>query len=152
MKNKLIWLILSLLGFSTAACNDNSDLPCEYGTPHVTFSVKGKVQNKAGEPIPGIEVSTDSQYMPRKTQTNEEGVFVYEWDEWPQMLPYEVTIEFRDTDGAENGAYADRQLPVTFDEKDQTTGASGWSEGTFAVSDLEVTLDEITPEEGGSNK
>lgn len=138
MKNKLIWLILSLLGFSAAACNDNGDLPCEYGTPYATFSVKGKVQNKAGKPIPGIEVSTPSQYA---THTNEEGVFVYNWDEWPQQLPYEATIKFRDTDGAENGTYADQQLTVTFEEKDQTAGASGWSAGSYALSDIEVTLE-----------
>lgn len=149
MKNKLIWLILSLLGFSTAACNDNSDLPCEYGTPHVNFSVKGKVQNKAGEPIPGIEVSAPSQYA---THTNEEGVFVYNWDEWPpQQFPYETTIEFRDTDGAENGSYADQQLTVTFKEEDQTAGASGWSEGSYALSDIEVTL-ESNPDETESHR
>lgn len=148
MKNKLIWLILSLLGFSTAACNDNSDLPCEYGTPHVNFSVKGKVQNKAGEPIPGIEVSTSSQYV---THTNEEGVFVYNWDEWVAPLPYEATIKFRDTDGAENGSYADQQLTVTFEEKDQTAGPSGWSEGSYALSDIEVTL-ESNPDETESHR
>lgn len=66
--NKLLAGLLTLLGFSLAACDKiGAD---EYGAPYVEYEIKGKVVNDKGTAIPDIQVILptpsqfeDSEYM-----------------------------------------------------------------------------------------
>ena len=58
IKKRLSFLLLTLLGFSTACekQKNGEPPPVMYGTPHVDIRVGGKVTDKTGAPIRGIEV------------------------------------------------------------------------------------------------
>ena len=56
IKKRLSFLLLTLLGFSTACekQKNGEPPPVMYGTPHVDIWVGGKVTDKTGTPIPGF--------------------------------------------------------------------------------------------------
>lgn len=54
MKNKWISLLLSLLGFAAAGCEEAR---VEYGSPYATYTLKGKVTDMNGKAISGIRVT-----------------------------------------------------------------------------------------------
>lgn len=97
IKKRLSFLLLTLLGFSTACEKQKNGEPptAMYGTPHVNIWVGGKVTDKTGTPIPGIEVrQPNSSY---KAQTGDDGCY-----ELPgQLFSIETTADilFTDTDG-----------------------------------------------------
>ena len=101
IKKRLSFLLLTLLGFSTACEKQKNGEPptAMYGTPHVNIWVGGKVTDKTGTPIPGIEVrQPNSSY---KAQTGDDGCY-----ELPgQLFSIETTADilFTDTDGPSNG-------------------------------------------------
>lgn len=67
MKEKLLLAAAALLGFATA-CNNEEDQPkvvSMYGVPYNNYKIKGKVTDKAGRPIKGIEVR--EQRLPADT-------------------------------------------------------------------------------------
>ena len=75
IKKRLSFLLLTLLGFSTACEKQKNGEPptAMYGTPHVNIWVGGKVTDKTGTPIPGIEVrQPNSSY---KAQTGDDGCY-----------------------------------------------------------------------------
>ena len=45
--NCLLTGLLAIIGFS---CGENGEIPCEYGSPHANFQIKGKVTDMKGEP------------------------------------------------------------------------------------------------------
>ena len=56
MKEKLLLAAASLLGFATAC--ENKRTVDMYGTPYFDYKVKGKVTDKEGAPVKGIEVGS----------------------------------------------------------------------------------------------
>ena len=113
IKKRLSFLLLTLLGFSTACEKQKNGEPptAMYGTPHVNIWVGGKVTDKTGTPIPGIEVrQPNSSY---KAQTGDDGCY-----ELPgQLFSIETTADilFTDTDGPSNGGeFAAQSVPVEF--------------------------------------
>lgn len=52
--NKILAGLLSILGFSLAACDKIGSE--EYGCPHADYEIKGKVVSDQGTPIPNIEI------------------------------------------------------------------------------------------------
>ena len=127
IKKRLSFLLLTLLGFSTACEKQKNGEPptAMYGTPHVNIWVGGKVTDKTGTPIPGIEVrQPNSSY---KAQTGD--------------------ILFTDTDGPSNGGeFAAQSVPVEFTEADRVSEAEGWCGGSFARIGVDVTLEEDAQE------
>lgn len=70
MKEKLLLAAAALLGFATA-CNNEEDQPkvvSMYGVPYNNYKIKGKVTDKAGRPIKGIEVRSNA-YLPTPEAT-----------------------------------------------------------------------------------
>ena len=66
MKEKLLLAAAALLGFATA-CNNEEDQPkvvSMYGVPYNNYKIKGKVTDKAGRPIKGIEVRSNAYRRP----------------------------------------------------------------------------------------
>lgn len=47
--NCLLTGLLAIIGFS---CGENGEIPCEYGSPHANFQIKGKVTDMKGEQPP----------------------------------------------------------------------------------------------------
>ena len=120
MKNKLIWMLLALLGFS-AGCED--EMTAEYGCPFATYSVKGKVTDEAGAPIPGIRVSLDREYDYKYTDSDGRFAFV---NHNTSFVP--ETLRAEDVDGPENGS-------------------GGWYGGDYIAADIDITMQEETPAE-----
>ena len=59
MKNRLIWLLLSLLGMAAGCSSNDKLIPVEYGCPHADYEIKGRVTDPDGNPIRAIEITTD---------------------------------------------------------------------------------------------
>ncbi|WP_288943555.1 radical SAM-associated putative lipoprotein [uncultured Alistipes sp.] len=141
IKKRLSLLLLTLLGFSTACekLKNGETPPDMYGTPHVDIRVGGKVTDKTGTPIPGIEVR--QQNTPYKALTGNDGSY-----ELPgQLFSIETTADilFTDTDGPANGGEFEAQtLEITFTEADRVSEAEGWCGGSFARTGVDVTLKE----------
>lgn len=141
MKNKLIRMLLSLLGFaSSCACETQEDA---YGCPYATFSVKGKVTDEAGSPIPGIAVRVEYD---NETATDDTGTFAFDRAQWSFAPTSPVSIRFSDIDGSENGSFADQEVEVTF-ARNSAVASDGWYEGHFDADDIEVVLQEKAEEQ-----
>ena len=133
IKKRLSFLLLTLLGFSTACEKQKNGEPptAMYGT------------DNTGTPIPGIEVrQPNSSY---KAQTGDDGCY-----ELPgQLFSIETTADilFTDTDGPSNGGeFAAQSVPVEFTEADRVSEAEGWCGGSFARIGVDVTLEEDAQE------
>ena len=125
IKKRLSFLLLTLLGFSTACEKQKNGEP------------------PTGTPIPGIEVrQQNSSY---KAQTGDDGCY-----ELPgQLFSIETTADilFTDTDGPSNGGeFAAQSVPVEFTEADRVSEAEGWCGGSFAHTGVDVTLEEDAQE------
>ena len=124
IKKRLSFLLLTLLGFSTACEKQKNGEPptAMYGTPHVNIWVGGKVTDKTGTPIPGIEVrQQNSSY---KAQTGDDGCY-----ELPgQLFSIETTAD------------------ILFTDTDRVSEAEGWCGGSFAHTGVDVTLEEDAQE------
>ena len=138
MKNKLIWMLLALLGFS-AGCED--EMTAEYGCPFATYSVKGKVTDKAGAPIPGIRVSLDREYDYKYTDSDGRFAFV---NHNTSFVP--ETLRAEDVDGPENGSYRSAEIQVTF-IRNPAVLSGGWYGGDYIAADVDITMQEETPAE-----
>lgn len=139
MKNRLIWAILGLLGFS--AC-DNENTVEMYGVPTVDFAVDGKVADSNGNPIEGIQVTCEEDGY-ESVSTGEDGRFFFQRTGFGQGVPFTKNLQFRDVDGSENGEFANEELSLTFTEEDRTEKDKGsWYNGAFEKDGVEVSLDE----------
>ncbi len=129
--NRIIAILLSLLGFTTA-CEDKYS-PAEYGTPFATFIVNGNVKDETtNDNISNIRVvlNTDTTF------TDESGNFQLTYDDFPEDKTY--IVEFKDTDGSENGEYDPLDSTIEFVDPEYS-GGSGWYSGE-TEQELNVTL------------
>lgn len=123
MKNKLLLLLLALLGFASCDTEEpEEDLPVMYGTPTAYFTIKGRVTDEAGTPIRGILITPteawhryapDPDFLPDREvetaplfsepiYTSETGEYelrnsCFDWNE------FFVTVFVEDVDGPRNG-------------------------------------------------
>lgn len=137
MKEKMLLLAASLLGFATA-CNDKEERITDmYGTPYMNFKVKGKVIDKAGQPIPGIEVRGESE---QPVISEKDGSY----DLSGRGFPRKIEIVFTDTDGPANGGeFAEKRLEVEFTDADRTAqGDKNWYSGEYSRSGVDAALEE----------
>lgn len=95
MKNKWISLLLSLLGFAAAGCEETR---VEYGSPYATYTLKGKVTDMNGKAISGIRVDAAG-----RSYTDEEGTFSCTGDGM-YGIPHTIEVHLQDVDGTDNGA------------------------------------------------
>ncbi len=121
----------------------NEDMPAEYGTPIVEFSVKGRVVDADSNPIPNIEVSHDE--WSESVRTSEDGTFELN----AELIGFEMesaTLSFTDTDGEENGGEFMTQtvdIPLVQTE----SGDGNWDNGEFSASDVEIVLNRQSGDE-----
>ena len=135
------WL-LSALGFAGVASCRLLPAP-EYGCPTMDYRVIGKVTDADGKPIPGIAVShydfpdEEGYSWTKKVHTDADGAFELVDSEFPQDT---LHIHFVDVDGAANGEYESKEVPVTLTQTKKGDGR--WYDGTFEARDVEVVLEE----------
>lgn len=130
MKEKLLLMAASLLGFATA-CDQEERTTDMYGTRYNDFRVQGKVTDKAGRPIPGIEVRNDTSPA-EKTATDAKGSYTLK----SKTIDDNANLRFVDIDGPANGGeFVEKQVGIEFTEADRTV------EG-YDRSDVNVQLEE----------
>lgn len=130
--------ILGLLGFGASV--SSCIFPVMYGSPYMTWSVKGKVVDAQGKPIEGIQVAdADHFHTDDRVFTDASGNFVFG--------PYErdnvfgsIDLWFDDMDLEESGGYFARQK-VTFNLIQVERGHGSWNQGTYEnESDFVLTM------------
>jgi putative lipoprotein (rSAM/lipoprotein system) len=112
------------------------DMVCMYGSPVVDFSVKGKVMDSEGNPIPGIEISYD--YSSHKVYTLKDGSFDYTSEDVGFEMET-VTLSFTDIDGEENGGdFQSKEVAVEMQQTEP--GDGGWNYGKFEAENVEIVM------------
>lgn len=117
-----------------------------YGTPTVRLLLEGTVTDPAGKPIPGIQVQPRYGHDRPDTYTSAEGRFALD-TRLTGFGPETQDIYFTDVDGAANGMFEEKEVPVTWTEADRVDqpGGDGWFSGTFHPAPIDVTLVEGEP-------
>lgn len=144
--NKLLAGLLSLLGFSLAACDKMSTE--EYGCPHATFEIKGKVINEQGKAIPNIQVvipdpfaEEEDYFVYRDTlTTNSGGIFNAQlgFPYFGRDAIFKVKTE--DIDGeANSGLFEEKTTEVAFKESDLKGASGNWNQGS-ARKEVTITM------------
>lgn len=150
MKEKILKMLLVLLGFGAAACEEkNIDA---YGCPAVDFSLKAKVTDNIGRPIKGIKVRTVNYayyYYGAEYEFDSNGEGYTDSDGNAELKakiatfdspPYYVNVGFEDVDGAENGGeFAMKQVEIKVTESDRSM-SSTWIKA-YSVDLGDVALD-----------
>ena len=138
MKEKLLLAAAALLGFATA-CDSNKRQTDMYGIPYNNYKIKGKVTDKAGQPIKGIEVRSNAALPTPEATTAADGTY----DLAGQGIGNMARVTFTDTDGPANGGdFAEKTVDIKFTEAERTAQGKGWDQGSFAKSGVDETLEE----------
>jgi putative lipoprotein (rSAM/lipoprotein system) len=126
--NRLIALLLSLLGFTTACFIIGG---AEYGTPHADFIVRGSVvSEKDSRPIKNIRVimhDSTSIYYRDSINTDLNGVYTLKLSGFP--LSKNFNIDLKDIDGTDNGEFQNLDTIVKFINPVFTGGNKHWYNG-----------------------
>ena len=142
MKEKLLLAAAALLGFATA-CNNEEDQPkvvSMYGVPYNNYKIKGKVTDKAGRPIKGIEVRSNAYLPTPEATTAADGTY----DLSGKGVGNTARVTLTDTDGPANGGdFAAKTVDIEFTEAERTAKGDGdWDQGAFAKSGVDIALEE----------
>lgn len=145
------WVLASLLVLMGYSCSENVE---EYGSPHADYTLKGKVVNQGGTPIPGIEIKVvsssvydDSSYhadsnYPYQSLTDSKGEYTVNIGSSPGK---KLTLYSTDIDGELNGSF---RSDTTFIDSStiELSGGKNWYWGKGEVT-LDITLQEKKTEE-----
>lgn len=129
LKNWFLVSLAGLMGVNMSSCG------LEYGCPEAEYTVKGKVTNPSGEPIPGIKVTGNWD----NDITSASGDYILSARVEPLYPEETIQIVFADVDSSENGSYQNDTVPVTFQYSELTGGDGHWFEGS-ATKTLNITL------------
>ena len=143
MKEKLLLAAAALLGFATA-CNNEEDQPkvvSMYGVPYNNYKIKGKVTDKAGRPIKGIEVRSNAYLPTPEATTAADGTY----DLSGKGVGNTARVTLTDTDGPANGGdFAAKTVDIEFTEAERTAKGDGdWDQGAFAKSGVDNAHEEF---------
>lgn len=134
---RLIYLLMAMLGF--ASCDHFGMV--EYGCPTVSFSLKARVVDEAGNPIQGIEVRTEegARFDYNTGFSDYEGnIDAYGGYFWPGAQNQKM--QFIDVDGEANGGEFET-LTVKIENLIQTEEGDGnWYEGAYTADMGTVTM------------
>lgn len=143
--NILLSGALALLGFS--AC-EIEETPCEYGQPHASYEIKGKVINMKKEPVSDIQVivnglittsysewldSSDTLY------TDSKGEFLFRDDFAQPKAKYKII--HRDVRTDTNSSITYKTDSIYIDMPEPTGGSGNWNYGS-ASKEVTITLKE----------
>ena len=146
---RLLYILFGLLGLTS--CEHFIGV-AEYGCPNVSFSLKARVVDEAGNPIQGIEVRTeDGDHFEYKTGISDYQGYIDAYGGfWPGTERGKV--QFIDIDGEANGGEFET-LTVQIENASQTQEGSGnWYHGAYTADLGTVTMklkekSEETPDE-----
>lgn len=135
--NRILAAILVLLGFS--ACGEGKEPMPEYGTPSVSYRIKGTVTDKDNAPIKGIKVVISDE-----PEIESDDITVYTDADGKFSGPhtysfslYGQTVTFEDVDGEDNGGrFKSSTLGI-----DDMTAKKVKEGGHWYSGDYEVTAD-----------
>lgn len=143
--NILLSGVLALLGFSACGIEET---PCEYGQPHASYEIKGKVINMKKEPVSDIQVivngltttsysewlnSSDTLY------TDSKGEFLFRDDyAWPEA---KYKIIHRDLRRDTNSGITYKTDSIYVDMPEPSGGSGNWDYG-LASKEVTITLKE----------
>lgn len=133
---RLLYILLGLLGLTS--CDHFGT--AEYGCPNVSFSLKARVVDEAGNPIQGIEVRTeDGKRFEYNTGFSDyEGNIDAYGGFWPGVQNQKV--QFIDVDGEANGGEFET-LTVKIENLTQTEEGDGnWYDGAYTADMGTVTM------------
>lgn len=143
MKNRIFYLLLTLLGVSVSGC-----MRVEYGTPHVHFNLKARVIDEAGKPIEGIEVRAKSSYAPEGIpfeNRSGESNYLGEIDAVSgSMHSIEHEVIFIDPDGEANGGkFESKVMDISGHITQTDEGDGNWDNGSYKadIGDVVMTLE-----------
>lgn len=137
--NRMLAGIMTLLGFTACGMPDIVE-PAEYGTPHATYEIKGKVLTPEKEASPGIQIILKREINRNSgkfasmygdtIKTDQKGEFYYKQEE-VSFGDMEYRIVYRDV---EHEIYKTDSVQVKMEAK----GGSGrWNNGSDSK---EVTI------------
>ena len=139
------WLYLMLAGMLGLTQSCNLVRVCEYGTPNADFTFSGKVTDKDGKPIEGIEVrgnDRDREYSnpyDPSTLTDKNGDYILKHE---RAFPVEkYYLRFKDIDGEKNGSFKTVEKEIKIDKKDYTGDTEGWFDGYVNIG-VNTIMDE----------
>ncbi len=140
-QNLLIAFLLSLLGFTTACSKNNNSMGIEYGTPHATFKVFGKITSESRTKIPAIRVVMKSETFWVHSDTvisDFYGNYEVKVSDFPTDHHFEM--EFTDIDDQANGLYQSKDTIAVFKDAEYEGGES-WYAGETS-KELNIQLKE----------
>lgn len=144
---RIIYILLTLLGFGVVACEDKSDIVM-YGSPICEYHLSARVVDDKGNPIAGIEVHETygpeyPSYSNHIATTDQQGVI----DLRNKEISYPRYIRLVDVDGEENGGeFEEQTLNITNRYKKVEEG-EGWYTGSFEAELGDVTLKRVESNE-----
>lgn len=140
MKKKTIKMRQLLLAAMAGVLGVNygcGPFQAEYGCPSADFDISGRVTDKNGTPVEGIEVKHDQSNNIVDT-TNADGFYhLPKYNDFPNQ---DISMAFRDVDSNEHGAYRDTTVVVPVEHNEYRGGDGHWYEGTL-TKEVNVTLD-----------
>ena len=134
---RLLYILLGLLGLTSC---EHFIGAAEYGCPNVSFSLKARVVDEAGNPIQGIEVrAEDGDRFEYNTGFSDyQGYIDARGSFWPGTQHGKV--QFIDIDGEANGGEFET-LTIQIENVTQTEDGSGnWYDGAYTADMGTVTM------------
>jgi len=132
--NALLTFLLGLLGFGLTDCAKKYGVPVEYGVPHATLEVNGKVTGEDAEPLENIRVVANYKFQDSKESLFED-VFTDENGNYQigriVIMPRDsIDIIATDTSGVYDADSV--RVGVTYDRSNVSEG-DRWNKGAGVV-------------------
>lgn len=143
------WILAGLLTLLGYSCDDNDNgLLCEYGSPHASYQIKGKVVDKSGKTIPNIQITISNAskdrgafYLKDSLTTNTQGEFEISAGLTSFGEDTSFKIKAEDIDGIDNGGkFEDIITEVPFKKEDLVGGDDKWNAGS-AQKEITITME-----------
>lgn len=143
MKEKLLLAAAALLGFATA-CNNEEDQPkvvSMYGVPYNNYKIKGKVTDKAGRPIKGIEVRSNAYLPTPEATTAADGTYDLSGKGVGNTAKSHPHRHRPARPTAATSPCKDRRHRIHRGRR-TAKGDGDWDQGAFAKSGVDIALEE----------
>ncbi|MEA1877478.1 MAG: radical SAM-associated putative lipoprotein [Bacteroidota bacterium] len=127
--NKLLGYFIAILGIG-GACTIGA---CEYGSPHATFIIQGRVTSETHERISNIQINGNGN----TSYTDSQGSFLLQIEEFPH--DQEFLLKFRDIDEELNGSYQALDTIVKFTDPEFVNPGDHWYSGE-TLKEFNVSL------------
>ena len=144
---RLIYFLLSLLGFTAQGC-DGIDNPFDdpvamYGCPYANFTLSARVVTEEGEPIKDIILrnSDNNSILNVNVSSDQDGNILIKDSIFPPSLVEKMEIVFEDVDGEANGGeFATVEMDISDKVEQVAEGDGDWYFGGYKADLGDVVL------------